>query len=85
MFSFNKNFQKIAWIVCGMLLLLFIGYVYSVFFKQTTAPNISGLLIIGLLPGAVIMFLLWKLKNSKQESVVKENSHTVVESIKKVF
>jgi hypothetical protein len=46
--------------------------------------NIS-LLIFGLLIGAVIMFLIWKLAGSRKQSVVKESSHTVVESVRKVF
>ncbi len=47
--------------------------------------NTVGLLVIGLVLGAVIMFLIWKLNNQKKGPVVKESSHTVVESIRKVF
>lgn len=76
----------IAWIAGGMLVLLFVGYLYSIFFKQTTVPNTTGLLIIGLLLGAVIMFLISKLNSShRKERIIAENSHTVVESIRKVF
>ncbi len=75
----------IAWIAGIMVLLLFVSYLYSVFFKQTTVPNTTGLLIIGLFLGAVIMFLISKLSGSGKEKIVKENSHTVVESIRKVF
>lgn len=75
----------IAWIAGVMVLLLFISYLYSVFFKQTRIPNTTGLLIIGLFLGAVIMFLIGKLTGSRKESIVKESSHTVVESIRKVF
>jgi hypothetical protein len=46
--------------------------------------NIS-LLIFGLIAGALIMFLIWKLNSSRKQAVVKESSHTVVESIRKVF
>lgn len=35
--------------------------------------------------GAVIMFLVSKVIGPKKESIVKEDSHTVVESIRKVF
>lgn len=85
MFSF-KNFPKIAWIAGGMLLLLFIACLYSIFFKQTAVPNTTGLLIIGLFLGALIMFLISKLNRPpRKESIVAENSHTVVESIRKVF
>jgi hypothetical protein len=46
--------------------------------------NIS-LLIFGLLIGAVIMFLIWKLTGTRKQAIVKESSHTVVESVRKVF
>jgi xanthosine utilization system XapX-like protein len=83
MSSFNKNAQKIAWIAGGLLLFFLI--IYSTFFKQSAAPNFTGLLIIGLLLGATIMFLIWKLSTSSKQNIVKEDSHTVVESIRKVF
>lgn len=83
MSSFNKNAQKIAWIAGGLLLLVLI--IYSTFFKQSATPNFTGLLIIGLLLGAAIMFLIWKLSTSSRQSIVREDSHTVVESIRKVF
>ncbi len=85
MVSFNKNFQKIAWIVSGILLLLFIRYVYTIFSKKPIASDMTSLLIIGLFLGAVIMFLIGKLIGSGKKSIVKEDSHTVVESIRKVF
>ena len=47
--------------------------------------DLLGLLIIGLILGAVIMFLIGKLSRPRKESAVTENSHTVVESIRKVF
>ncbi len=81
----GKSFNKIAWIGGGVFLLLLIGFVYSTFFKQTTAPNVIGLLIIGLLLGAAIMFLIGRVTGSQRQSVVKENSHTVIESMRKVF
>lgn len=85
MVSLTKNFQKTLWIAGGIILLLLVGYIYSTFFKRTTAPNTIGLLFFGLLLGALIMFLIWKLMSSGQQPIVKENSHTVVESIRKVF
>ena len=45
----------------------------------------AGLLILGLLIGAVIMFLIWKLKSAPKQNNVKETAHTVTESIRKVF
>lgn len=84
MFS-NKSLQKIAWIVFAILFVLVIGYLYSSSSKNTASSNMTGLLLIGLLLGALIMFLISRLTAPKKEVVVKENSHTVVESIRKVF
>lgn len=47
--------------------------------------NNIGLLLIGLLLGAIIVLLIWKLRGSKQKAAVRENTHTVVEGIRKVF
>ena len=47
--------------------------------------DLLSLLITGLILGAVIMFLIVKLSGRRKEIAVKENSHTVVESIRKVF
>jgi len=47
--------------------------------------NTTVLLIIGLLLGATIIYLIWRLNCSKKQNVTSENSHTVVESIQKVF
>lgn len=46
--------------------------------------NIS-LLVFGLLAGAIIMFLIWKLNSNRKQALVKESSHTVLESMRKVF
>ncbi len=48
------------------------------------ADNLS-ILLLGLLLGALIMFLIWKLRNKGQTVQVRETSHTVVEGIRKVF
>lgn len=83
---FSKmKFKKVTWISGLILLLLLIMLINSFFSKQTTATNTMNFLIIGLLLGAVIMFLISKLPDKRKKVVVKENSHTVVESIRKVF
>jgi xanthosine utilization system XapX-like protein len=84
MVLFGKNWGKLAWIAAGIIALLLIGFVYSTFFKRTTAPDTMGLLVAGLVMGAVLMFLIWRLTGSAKK-VVKEDSHTVVESMRKVF
>jgi hypothetical protein len=61
-------------------------------FCNTPCKKISGsmadnlsILLLGLLLGALIMFLIWKLRNKGQTVQVRETSHTVVEGIRKVF
>ncbi len=85
MVSSNKNYRKLTWIAGGVFLLLLIGYIYSNFYKQTTNSSFIGLLVIGLFLGATIMYLIGKVTRSQRQSIVKENSHTVVESMRKVF
>ena len=45
----------------------------------------TGLLLVGLLLGAIITFLILKLIGNQKQTIIKESSHTVVESMKKVF
>ncbi|MEO6584207.1 MAG: DUF4230 domain-containing protein [Ferruginibacter sp.] len=88
MFSNNKNFKLIMWLAGGIFLLFAIGFIYSSFFRPTiatNAPNTIGLLFAGLLLGAIIMFLIWKLTSSGNKKITSENSHTIVESMRKVF
>lgn len=42
-------------------------------------------MIFGLVAGAIIMFLIWKLSSNRKGALVKESSHTVLESMRKVF
>jgi hypothetical protein len=86
MFSVKSNFGKVALVAGGLLVLLVIGLIYSAFTRRTIATtNTTGLLFIGLLIGAVLMFLISRLISSSSKTVVKEESHTVVESMRKVF
>jgi hypothetical protein len=81
----KKNIQIVVLVVAGLLFLLLVGYVYNTFFKQIAAPNVMGLLVLGLILGGLITFLSLKLITAKSTKVTKEESHTVVGSIRKVF
>jgi hypothetical protein len=85
MSTLNTKFKKFKWIAYAILILLAIIVVYSTFFNQSSGQNTMGLLVIGLLLGGVIMFLALRLFSKTRQKVVKESSHTVVESIRKVF
>ncbi len=53
--------------------------------SQANTSSMTVLLLIGLLLGAIIMFLINTLIKSRNQDIVKESSHTVVESMRKVF
>ncbi|HZF64418.1 MAG TPA: DUF4230 domain-containing protein [Chitinophagaceae bacterium] len=48
-------------------------------------PNIIGILVLGLVLGALIMYLVWRLNRNNKRQVVTESSHTIVESMRRVF
>ncbi len=81
---FNKNIKNIILIVGGVLLMLLIGNYFLSSSNRMYSPNTTSLLVIGLLLGALIMFLIVRLIAPKQH-IVRESSHTVVESMRKVF
>lgn len=86
MFPF-KYWKTILWVLAGLLALYLFGNFYALFFKPAYMGgnnNVMGLLIGGLVIGALIMFLLLKLHTQSKKQIA-ESSHTVVESMRKVF
>jgi len=84
----NKTLKYIWWFAGVVIILFLIGYIYSTFFKPTNygGTDISGMLVIGLFLGAVIAFLAIKLLDKDhQRTKTVESSHTIVESIRRVF
>ena len=52
----------------------------------TAAPDVTGLLLIGLVVGAAIAFLVTRLfRKKEQKPATVESSHTVVEGMRRVF
>ena len=82
-----KNIKIFAWVFGAILVLFLMGYLYSTFFKPTYGSgNVMGILLFGLVLGAVIAFLVFKLvSKSSSKTTIAESSHTVVESMRKVF
>lgn len=88
---FSDNWRKMMWAAVAVFTIFLIGVLYSLFFK----PHVSGgvgnnstviLLLLGLSLGALLMFLIFKAnKAAKTTRTVMESSHTIVESMKKVF
>lgn len=85
----NKRIAKIAGIIiASLLLLLAIAYLYRTFSSasHSAGGNVTWPLVIALLAGALISSLWIQLRNSKRSaSTTRSESHTVVESVKRVF
>lgn len=82
-----RKMKKIGWIVLIFITLIVAAYLYSVFFKPNYGgTNILGVLLLGLTLGGIIAFLVFKLYvTNRKEQKITESSHTVVESMRKVF
>ncbi len=86
----NIKWQQIKWFAIIAIVLYIIGSLYALFFKDnyvsnTGGSNTLGLLIVGLLLGGALMFFISKSFKKNEVVKVTESSHTIVESIKKVF
>lgn len=81
----KNKFRSYAYIGGALLLIFLIWNFFSPNYRTISAQNSVGLLLTGLIIGAVIMFLIWRLLAGNSKTVVSESSHTIVESIRKVF
>jgi hypothetical protein len=80
----RKLVQKGIWIIGGLFVLLLLAFLLPSVLQRSPGTNVTGLLFAGLVLGAVIMFLLSRVITGSK-TVSRESSHTVVESIRKVF
>lgn len=86
MFFNSSKWKAYKWAAISVTTLFIIGNLYALFFKTPGAgSNVTAVLIIGLALGAALLFLINKAYAKNTGVSVKESSHTVVESIKKVF
>ena len=81
----SNKFKIILWSV-GILLLIFLGFFV---YQMSQAESVNAvmtfmMLILGLLLGGVIAFLASK-KFASAPAVITESSHTIAESMRKVF
>lgn len=81
----SGKFKTILWVV-GILMVLFLGFFL---YQMTTNEGFSNMmmpvmLILGLLLGGVIAFLASN-KLKAEPPVITESSHTIAESMRKVF
>lgn len=81
-----RSFKKISYIVISILLLFLAVYIYSLFFRPAASGMTNGttLMLLGFVSGVIIVFLLFKLR-LKSQPTQSVSSHTVVESMRKVF
>ena len=81
--KFSKSFLLVRSVVSFLLLPTATGCAGRV--SQQAPADITPLLVIGLLAGALIMFLVMRLMQAGKKRTTKESSHTVVESMRRVF
>ena len=81
-----RSFKKISYIVISILLLFLTVYIYSLFFRPAASGMTNGttLMLLGFVFGGIIVFLLFKLRQ-KSQPTQSVSSHTVVESMRRVF
>ncbi|MDO5510721.1 MAG: DUF4230 domain-containing protein [Weeksellaceae bacterium] len=84
MIAHIKN-RMVLWVL-ALLILLNVGYlVYNVTQQPNTTAMMISLLSLGLLLGATLVYLLAQDKKAATPTLVKESSHTIMESMQKVF
>lgn len=84
-----KNLKTIKWIAGGLILLLIFAFVIGSILPQSnslTGGTNFGIVMGALALGMLLMYLTRKAYFSQNNSTkIRESSHTVVESIRKVF
>lgn len=85
-----RKFKIAIWIAVALLILILIGFIYSTFFRPQvvgSGSNVLGFIVFGSIIGAIIAFLVFKLihKSGDSGSSTTITSHTVVESMRRVF
>lgn len=87
---FQRYGKRIMWIGLGLLILFIAASLYSMFGRPLGTPQKNSnvtMLLIGLGIGATFIILLWRIQKSanKASAIVSEHSHTIVESMKRIF
>ena len=84
MLDFLKH-RATIWIL-SIIMLLDIAYIiYSIQNKHDTTLLMVAILILGLVLGALLVSIFNHDKKQSQPTIIKETSHTVMESMQKVF
>lgn len=84
----TKKIRVTVGIIAAIIVILLIGVIYSTFFrpKYGSNPNVIGIIVISLVIGAIFTYLSLQLRQARNSTATtKTSSHTVIESIKRVF
>lgn len=84
----TKKIRVTVGIIAAIIIILLIGVIYSTFFRPQygSNPNVIGIIVISLLIGAIFTYLSLQLRQARNSTATtKTSSHTVIESIKRVF
>lgn len=84
----TKRIRVTVGIIAAIIIIFLIGVIYSTFFRPQygSNPNVIGIIVISLVIGAIITYLSLQLRQARNSTVsTKTSSHTVIESIKRVF
>lgn len=90
---FGRKWKIILWVGTTVVALFLAGILYSLFFKPTGVYSAGGgngntilLVILGLIIGILLMMVLSRAsKAARTTHTITESSHTIVESMRKVF
>lgn len=84
----TKKIRVTVGIIAAIIIILLIGVIYSTFFRPQygSNPNVIGIIVISLVIGAIFTYLSLQLRQARNSTATtKTSSHTVIESIKRVF
>ncbi len=88
---FQRYGKRIMWIGLSLFIIFLIIAAYNLFSRPASSAaaqnSTVSMLLIGIVIGLAFMFLIWRVRKAEKasKSNVVENSHTIVESMKKVF
>lgn len=77
--------RSTIWVLISLMVLDIAYIIYNIQNNQDPTALMVAILFLGLILGALIVSILQKDKKVAQPTVVKESSHTVMESMQKVF
>ena len=84
----TKRIRVTVGIISAIIIIFLIGVIYSTFFRPQygSNPNVIGIIVVSLVIGAIITYLSLQLRQARNSTATtKTSSHTVIESIKRVF